>query len=221
MFLNLGLFLPVLCEFPSIVWSPSMKFCFFAGKESHMFHVSSFVIYHRVLLFNWSQFIFFNIYHNLSPCIMHHGLNFYHHLSIFDHHCFHKIVIFDHKYYWSPLWLITITIDHHICHQIYHQHLQYDHDYLSSTCRVFHHKIPLFIIIYHHASRVMFCNFIIVEYHVSTFDHHYYHKIAIIDHHIFDHHWSLTILSHHIISLYIIDHHKNPLLSSFKKSSRL
>jgi hypothetical protein len=134
-------------------------------------------------------------------------------------------IIIDHHYYWSPLLLITITIDHHICHQIYHQHLQFDHDYLSSTFRVFHNKIPLFIIIYHHASRVMICNFIIVSYHLSTFDPHYYHRIA--NHHIIDHHWSLTILSHHIILLYIIDHHiitilniidhhKIPLLSSFK-----
>ena len=110
MFLNLGLFLPVLCDVPSSVWSPSMKLCLFAGKESHMFHVSSFVIYHQVLLFNWSQLTFFNMYHNLSPCIMHHDLQFYHHLSIFDHHCFQKNTIFDHNYYWS---LITIIVDHH------------------------------------------------------------------------------------------------------------
>ena len=141
-----------------------------------------------------------------------------------NHHFWSQLllitIIIDHHCYWSPLLLITIfviksTINiYSLIMIIYHQHLEF-----------FHNKIPLFIIIYHHASRVMICNFIIVSYHLSTFDPHYYHRIA--NHHIIDHHWSLTILSHHIILLYIIDHHiitilniidhhKIPLLSSFK-----
>ena len=127
-----------------------------------MFHPLSFIIRSYYLIdhnLHFSTCII--IYHHASCIMIYSFIIIYQYLItiVFKKTPFLITIIIDH---WSPLLLITITIDHHICRQIYHQHLQFDHDYLSSTFRVFHHRILLFIIIYHHASRVMICNFIIV-----------------------------------------------------------